>query len=169
LISSALPAAYQSLDPRNCRLEQVLGLIFAAVVGVIAMVALAITALAMGRLGPVWIAICVGALLIIASLFTMACVWPRLQHRHTGWRLDETGLEIRRGVLWRHQVTIPVARVQHTDVSQGPLQRQYELGTVTIHTAGTQNASVMLSGLTHSTAVELRDQLIAHRGAADVV
>ena len=64
---------------------------------------------------------------------------------------------------------MPLARVQHTDVSQGPFQRQFELGTVTVHTAGTQNASVALSGLTHSVALQLRDQLIAQRDSKDVV
>jgi hypothetical protein len=54
-------------------------------------------------------------------------------------------------------------------VSQGPLERKFELGTLTIHTAGTENASVAIDGLAHVTAIELRDKLVAQRKSGYVV
>jgi membrane protein YdbS with pleckstrin-like domain len=50
--------------------------------------------------------------------------------------------------------------VQHTDVSQGPLQRRYGLATLTVHTAGTENAQVQLPGLPHDVALSIRDHLL---------
>jgi membrane protein YdbS with pleckstrin-like domain len=56
--------------------------------------------------------------------------------------VDARGLEIRRGVFWRSVVNVPRSRVQHTDVSQGPLERSYGLGTLIVYTAGTDHAQV---------------------------
>jgi membrane protein YdbS with pleckstrin-like domain len=73
--------------------------------------------------------------------------------------VDEGGLRIRRGVFWRKVIWIPITRVQHTDVSQGPVQRKLGLGTLTIHTAGTAGASISLAGLEHGIASRLSDHL----------
>ena len=86
--------------------------------------------------------------------------WPKTRYRHMGYRTDENGFTIRRGVLWRGTTSIPKARVQHTDVVQGPIQRRFGLGKLVIHTAGTQDASVSLSGLPHDKAIAIRDYLI---------
>jgi hypothetical protein len=50
--------------------------------------------------------------------------------------------------------------VQHIDVTQGPLQRNYNIAQLILHTAGTMNASVSLTGLSHEKAVEIRDELL---------
>ena len=89
--------------------------------------------------------------------------WPQIQYRHASYRLDGQGIEIARGVIWRSIVHVPVSRVQHTDVSQGPLQRRYGLGTLTIYTAGTEYARVNLHGLAHARALAIRDLLLPRR------
>ena len=86
--------------------------------------------------------------------------WPALSYRFLRYRVDETGVTIRRGVLWRKVISIPTSRVQHTDVEQGPLQRHYGIATLTVHTAGTAGASIPLSGLEHGVAKRLRDHLL---------
>ena len=92
---------------------------------------------------------------------TVACqVWPRVRHEHMGYRVDETGFTIRRGVLWWSVTSIPSARIQHIDVSQGPLERRFDIASLTVHTAGTQDASVALGGLPHRVALEIRDFLV---------
>ena len=59
---------------------------------------------------------------------------------------------------------VPRSRVQHTDVSQGPLERRYGVGTLVIHTAGTDDAVVTQRGLTHGTALAIRDHLLPREG-----
>ena len=118
-----------------------------------------------------WLAITgvlLGWLTLIGLLVFGAHFWPAIKYRNTSWRLSEVGVEIHRGVWWKHRIAIPVARLQHVDVSQGPVQRMFGLGTLTVHTAGTKNSSVVLDGLEHDTAMNLRDQLIAQKEALDV-
>jgi membrane protein YdbS with pleckstrin-like domain len=156
------------LDPRNVRLERIGGLIFSTVVMVAFMIGLGILWLNIG-LTAIWFGVAAGATLLVVFSFAMAFYWPAVAHRHASWRLDEEGFEIRRGVWWRRQITIPLGRVQFAEVSQGPLQRLFELGTLTIHTAGTQNASVGLEGLAYSVAKSIRDQIIPQRKDEHVV
>ena len=59
--------------------------------------------------------------------------------------------------IWRKVINVPRSRVQHTDVSQGPLERGHGLGTLVIYTAGTDHARVDLPGLDHATALRIRD------------
>lgn len=88
-----------------------------------------------------------------------AFVMPRLTYKYTSYRVSAAGLEIRSGVLWRSIVTVARSRVQHLDVTQGPIERNFELGRLHIHTAGTSNATVSLWGIDHETAKILRDDL----------
>jgi membrane protein YdbS with pleckstrin-like domain len=97
-----------------------------------------------------------------------AQAWPPVIYRHASYVVAPEGIEIRRGVIWRVIINVPRSRVQHTDVSQGPLERSSELGTLVIYTAGTDEASVQLPGLPHPFALRIRDHLLP-RAADDVV
>ena len=111
------------------------------------------------------------AILAVANLLLLwwAIFWPAIEHRHIRWSAGSVGVEIKKGVFWKHRIAIPWARVQHADVSQGPLARQFAIGNLTIHTAGTKHASVDIEGLNHAVAIELRDEVIRQRKAGDVV
>lgn len=86
--------------------------------------------------------------------------WPVVEYHHLSYRIDELGIEIRRGVFWRAIINVPRSRVQHTDVSQGPLERRFGLGTLVIYTAGTDHARVSLGGLEHVRALRIREHLL---------
>ncbi len=159
---------FNRIDVRQITVSRIVGLILAAIVALGFIVGLAIAYFVSG-LGLVWYCVAAGGFLFTTLLFWLGYFWPAYEHEHYRWRLNETGLEIRRGVVWRHQISIPVARVQHADVSQGPLQRSYGLGKLTIHTAGTENASIELEGIAHEKAIEIRDQIVNQRKAGDVV
>jgi uncharacterized protein len=156
---------YRQLDPRAIPFQRTVAAIFAAVVavgsGFLAVVQLPDDGV------PSATDIAVTALLWLAgnALFTWHTQrWQAIDYRHTWYRLDDRGIEIRRGVFWREVVNVPRSRVQHTDVSQGPLERRYGLGTLVVYTAGTDHAKVTLSGLSHDVALDIREQLMPDRG-----
>lgn len=97
--------------------------------------------------------------------------WPPRQFARTRWRVDDEGMEIERGVVWRSTISVPRARIQHTDVSQGPLQRHFGLAKLVIHTAGTHDSQIELSGLSREMAFEVRNELLrkAAGGRTDAV
>ena len=95
----------------------------------------------------------------IVLLFGFAWRRPSAVWRWSSYRLAPDGVQIRTGVYWRQVIHVARSRIQHTDVSQGPLERRYGLATLTIHTAGTANAQVQLRGLAAGLAYRIRDAL----------
>jgi membrane protein YdbS with pleckstrin-like domain len=81
-------------------------------------------------------------------------------YARTQFALDEAGLRIRRGIVWRSETLVPRSRVQHIDLNRGPLDRRYGLATLKVYTAGTKLASVSVDGLHEARAAELRDALV---------
>jgi membrane protein YdbS with pleckstrin-like domain len=120
-----------------------------------------------GPFGATPLVILAGAL--IAAAFAHAWMWPPIAYRHASYRVDDGGIEIRSGVLWRVITTVPRSRVQHTDVSQGPFERRHGLATLSIHTAGTELAEVEVDGLEYRRALAVRDHLLPTRHSHDVV
>jgi membrane protein YdbS with pleckstrin-like domain len=153
----------RSLDPRVVDLDRLLGAIVTACLSSGLLIAVGIFSAATDA--P---AVLVALLLVSWAAFAAALIWhtirwPDIEYRHASYILNGQGIEIARGVIWRSIVSVPGSRVQHTDVSQGPLQRRYGLGTLTIYTAGTEYARVDLPGLAHATALAIRDHLLPKR------
>jgi hypothetical protein len=117
---------------------------------------------------PGWAAATLVGGLMAAGLVAFAWwqqAWPPLEYRHASYRVDANGLEIRRGVYFRAVTNVPRSRVQHTDVSQGPVSRRFGLGTLIIYTAGTEFARVAVPGLEYGMATWIRDMLLPKHGS----
>ena len=153
----------QSLDPRVIDLDRLVGIIVTACTSMGTLVGIGILYLATDR--PRWffplLTLAWAAMTVALIWHTLA--WPQIAYRHTRYRVDPLGIEIESGVIWRSIVHVPVSRVQHTDVSQGPVERRYGLATLTIYTAGTEYARVDLGGLAHPRALAIRDHLLPKR------
>lgn len=155
-----LPDGFLRLDPRYVLVRQLGALITSGVIATIALLALVSLVVATR---PAWSFIWLGAgawLVATALLTWWLWTWPAKAYQYASYRLDNDGLEIRRGVIWRGIVNVPRTRVQHTDVSQGPIERSHGLSTLMVHTAGTEHAMVVLPGLSREDALSLRDQLL---------
>lgn len=162
---SAGDSALSSLDPRHVAHGRVVGAVTTAILAVVLMIAVLVVLVAADGLavgGRLLVA--GGALALVAAMGALAWRWPAAVHAHAGYRWGDDGLEIRRGVWWRREIHLPRSRVQHTDVSQGPLERRFGLATLHVFTAGTENAEVRLGGLAHATATAIRDHLLAGTG-----
>lgn len=157
------------LDPRVIDLERTIGWIVTAVVSTGLFLAGATTLIAARSMaGWAMAAIAIVWLGVTALLAWWLQRWPTIYYRYASYVVDANGIEIRLGVVWRTVTNVPRSRVQHTDVSQGPVERRFGVGTLVIHTAGTDEAVVVLHGLAHETALEIRDHLLP-RGGADAV
>ena len=87
---------------------------------------------------------------------------PRLQYRRWSYELRDEGLFIEHGVFTRVKTVVPLRRVQHLDVSQGILEREFELGRFIVHTAGTRASTVLVPGLHIDEANRLHDEVKAY-------
>ncbi len=89
-------------------------------------------------------------------------VAPRRRWAAWGWALEENELHVAHGVWTSIHTVVPLGRVQHIDVAQGPLERALGVARLILHTAGTAHATVTLPGVSRATAESLRDTIRAH-------
>ena len=114
----------RQLDPRVIPLQRLRNTITAVILTAMSFVGLIIVWVATSRwaagllLVPLW-------LLLSGLLVWQLRRWPAIAYRHSSYRVDALGIEIRRGVYWRDITNVPRSRVQHTDVSQGPIERRF--------------------------------------------
>lgn len=72
---------------------------------------------------------------------------------------------VRDGILQHREKVIPVCRMQHVDVLQGPLERRFGLAGLSVFTAGGAHATFRLTGLRLERAHALRDRILSARQA----
>ncbi len=97
---------------------------------------------------------------LVFSLLVLMVPLKRFNAR--GYDISDDRLRVVRGLMFRKDTVVPFSRVQHIDVEQGPLERAFGIGRLVLHTAGTHNASVVLPGLRHETAVVMREAIRGH-------
>jgi uncharacterized protein len=107
----------------------------------------------------IW-AIAAWVVLGFLAVWVVVCFQPR-SIRAWGYRIDERVLLVKNGVWFRTVQLVPLSRMQHVDIKRGPIQRRYGLSSLTIHTAGTHDATITIPGLDENQAVRLRDHLVA--------
>ena len=149
------------LDPRIVACERIGGGLFLAVLALAASLGWGFLLLGdemrLGRL----LLLGALALLVLGLLAGVTFVHPRLKLATSSWTLTAERFEIQSGVWFQHLRSVPRARVQHTDVERGPIERRFGLATLVVHTAGHQDSEIRLEGLAHETAVAIRDHLLA--------
>ena len=62
--------------------------------------------------------------------------WIPKYYSSISYRLSETDIVIEKGVWWKRKSIVPYNRVTNIDIFQGPLSRYFELGKISIQTAG---------------------------------
>lgn len=154
----AADGTIRSLDPRAILVDRIVNAITGVVVCGTHLVVILVLWLTDG--GTAAVVVSLVWFPIAALMVWLTAWWPAIDHRHWRYRVDAAGIEIWSGVVWRQAVAVPRSRVQHIDVSQGPIERSHGLATLSVYTAGTEYSRVQLPGLDHSVALAVRDALL---------
>lgn len=109
-----------------------------------------------------------GVVLLVGFMLQL---WLPFQLMRTRYLLRRQDFLLESGVWWRQGVLIPLTRVQHVTVSQGPLQKQFDLATLKVFTAGGLHAEAALIDIKYAEAqqlCQLLSQLIPQEEQANV-
>ena len=87
---------------------------------------------------------------------------PDRIYRPLGYAIDGRLLPTVRGWLFHTDTVVPFVRVQHIDVTRGPVDKMFGTATLVVHTAGTHNSIVTLPGLAPERAAPIRDIIREH-------
>ncbi len=74
-----------------------------------------------------------------------------------GFALREKDVSYKRGIIFQTITTIPLSRIQHSEVVRGPLDRFFGLSSVKIYTAGGNSSDVVIPGLALENAEKVRE------------
>jgi uncharacterized protein len=112
---------------------------------------------------PAWIDLLPLLLAILLGTVTVGVV-PPLRWRQWRYEIRPDEVDLQRGILWVARTLVPLARIQHVDTRQGPLQRRFGLSTVVFYTAAGPN---QIPELSTPFAAEVRDRIAALTGEQD--
>ena len=73
--------------------------------------------------------------------------WIPAYHSSLEYTIGDDMIRGIRGVFWKRNVSIPYTKVTNVDISQGPLQRKFAIGTIHIQTAGAGGAQGAIAEL----------------------
>ncbi|WP_372871166.1 PH domain-containing protein [Shewanella sp.] len=71
------------------------------------------------------------------------------------------------GIWWQTRTALPYSRIQHVTLSQGPVERRYDLASLKCYSAGSGRAEIEIRGLTMNRAEHLRGHILAKAGVRD--
>jgi uncharacterized protein len=95
-------------------------------------------------------------LAVLALSVVVVGVVPGLRWRMWRYEIRPDEIDLQRGILWIERTLVPLARIQHVDTRQGPLQRRFGLSTVVFYTAAGPN---QIPELSTPVAAEVRDRI----------
>ncbi|MDG4658156.1 PH domain-containing protein [Ectobacillus antri] len=98
-----------------------------------------------------------GMTLFIHILFTIF-IFPRLRWQRWRYAIQAQEIDLQHGVFITKKTLVPMIRVQHVDIRQGPFLRKYGLAAVEITTAATTHE---IPAVAVEEAERLRNQLSA--------
>jgi len=101
------------------------------------------------------------ALILLAGFL----IWIPKAFRVLEYQVDDEGIKMKAGVVWKKFVTVPYSKVTNVDLTQGPLQRYFKIGTIHVQTAGAggkqgEKAELKLNGV--RALEEIRNAIIAN-------
>ena len=91
---------------------------------------------------PAWAALGLWAVLFSLSLYLS---WKRWAV--AGYALREHDIIHKHGVFFRTVTTIPFNRMQHCEISRGPVENAFGLATLRVFTAGGSSSDLSIEGL----------------------
>ena len=92
-------------------------------------------------------------------------IWLPAYHRSIEYGIDSESVRSKRGVFWKRVTTVPFHKITNIDISQGPLQRAFGIGTIHVQAAGAGGsqggqAELLLQGIEDLEG--LRYRLLTH-------
>ncbi len=107
------------------------------------------------------------AAILLCSFLWLFFIWAPRSIKRKQYLLRELDINFQSGYLFWKMVSVSNNRIQHMEVSQGPIERRYGLATLVIYTAGTQGSELKIPGLILSRAQQLKSQLLNNVNAEE--
>lgn len=107
------------------------------------------------------------SMLIIAALALgmLSCIYQWFGAKAKFYAVREHDISFFSGIVFRYVSTQPTNRIQHVEVSQGPIERFANLAKLHVYSAGSAMQTCVIPGLEKDKANQLRQYLLNHVNA----
>lgn len=95
-------------------------------------------------------------------LSVMGWIANSLSFRNSGYALRQHDLLYKSGWWKRKTKVVPLNRIQHVSVQSGPLERRFLLASVSLYTAGTEEADFTITGVSEIRAMQIKEWVTDH-------
>jgi len=102
--------------------------------------------------------------LAIAVLCSFILIIVILEFERKSYALREKDIMYNEGIVWHTSTVIPFNRVQHCEISQGPIERMFGLSELKVFTAGGASSDMSIPGLEPETAERLKEYIVLKTG-----
>ena len=91
-------------------------------------------------------------LFIWLVIMILVAIWIPAAFKALEYTIDDDGVKMHGGVVWKKFVTVPYSKITNVDITRGPLQRLFNIGTIHVQTAGAagkqgEKAELKLAGI----------------------
>jgi len=105
-----------------------------------------------------WIIIGLMAIFLLSVLLTYFGFFRK------SYAIREKDIIYNSGLFWRSSIAIPFNRVQHCEVSIGPIDRLFGLSELKVFTAGGSSSDLSINGLKPATSNRIKDFIVRKTG-----
>ena len=112
---------------------------------------------------PNWLS--VSAPIVLLAIVLSSFLITFLGFKKKKYALRERDIFYQRGLLWRSKTVVPFNRIQHAEVSQGPIERMFNLSVLRIFTAGGTSSDMRIPGLNPDEANNIKEYILAKTAA----
>lgn len=80
--------------------------------------------------------------LVLAAIVSFLSIFvdPFIEYKQWGYCITDEKVEFKHGIYYKKKIIIPISRIQHLTIKQGPLQKKFRLATLEIYTAGSSHS-----------------------------
>ncbi len=79
-------------------------------------------------------------------LLLLVGAWAVMFYERYLFMIQNDGIEIKRGILWKQDISIPYDRVQNVDIERGPIEQLIGTYNLNVFTAGTSSDAQAIFG-----------------------
>jgi len=102
--------------------------------------------------------------LLLTVLTLISVLFVYFEFHKKSYAIRQKDIVYNSGLFWQSSIAIPFNRVQHCEVSQGPIDRFYNLAELKVFTAGGASSDLSISGLSPETAARIKDFIVIKTG-----
>lgn len=104
---------------------------------------------------------------VILGAFALLALWDAGYHFFAdplkSYSLRELDVSYSSGLIFRKAVNQPMLRIQHIELTRGPVERMVGLATLEVFSAGGAIHTFKIPGLEVDTAVQIRQFILEHK------